>query len=348
MNSPQYTIAIRTDGSTAIGMGHISTCLALAESLKQYPEISFYFIMRNFKEAVDKVRSYGYVVQEIPIRLTEEQTVKSMLKILRDNKTNLMVTDLLEISLDFSQQLREQGIKSISVDILGKIKLQSDIIINRTFIKERYKNYNWNGRTRYFLGSEYVVLNKQYWGMEKLQREIKKKVKNILVCLGGGDEFNITTRVVNVLDSISDVQGTIILGAAFQGEQELKRTFKKVKNQFTVEKDVKNMSQHLLNTDIAICAGGLTLYELAITGTPALIIPMNGHQIENAQTFEKAGSVIGTDLYTMVTDEQIKEKIIILMNDNSKRKEMSIAGKKVTDGRGAERIAKIIYDHLRT
>lgn len=348
MNSSSYIIAIRTDGSNAIGMGHISTCLALAERLKQYKEINVYFMMKQFPEAVSKVTQAGYRVRTINVSLSEQEIVREVLRIVKEEKTDLLLTDLLEINSDFSQQLRELGIKSISVDILGKIKLQSDIIINRTFIKERYKNYNSNNISKFFLGPEYVVLNKQYRGIEHLQRMIGKEVKNILVFLGGGDEFNITTRAAKILDSILHLEITIVLGAAFKGDQELRHFLKTAKNRFTVQRDVENFSEHLLQTDLAICAGGLTLYELAITGTPALIIPMNEHQVENAQGFQEKGSVLDAGLHTKITDEEIKQKIIMLMKDWQKRKEMSTTGKKITDGRGAELIGSIIYNHLRT
>lgn len=348
MNSRLYTIAILTDGSNAIGMGHVSTCLALAESLKQYKDINFYFIMKLFTEAVSKVKQAGYSVRTINASLNEQESVKEILRILEEEKTDLLVTDLLEISLDFSSELRQRGIKSVSLDILGKTKLQSDIIINRTFIKERYNNYNSNNISKFFLGSDYVVLNKQYSDIENLQREIKNKVKDVLVCLGGGDEFNITTRIAKVLDSMPNLTITIVLGAAFQGEQELQHFLLTARNKFVVQKDVKNFSEYLFNTDLAVCAGGLMLYELAITGTPALIIPMNDHQVENARGFQEQGSVINAGLHTTITDEEIKQKITMLMNNWQKRKEMGIAGKKITNGRGAARIATIIYDHLRT
>lgn len=348
MNSPHYKVAIRTDGSTVIGLGHVSTCLALAESLKQYPNISFYFIMKSFKEAVEKVRSLGYTVAEIPATLSEEEIIGKMLTILSENKTDLLVTDLLEIPVDFSQPLGEFGIKSVSIDILGKIKLQSDIVINRTFIKGRYDHYNRNGKTQYFLGPQYVVLEKQFFDLEKLQRRLNAEVRNVLVCLGGGDEFNITTRVVQILDTIPGIQGTIILGAAFKSEKELEQVIKRAANRFTIHRDVKNMADFLLSADLAICAGGSLLYGLAITGTPALIVPMNDHQVENANGFQDAGSVVNAGLHTSITDEEIRQNVLTLMNNEDLRAAMSIAGKKITDGRGAERIAKIIYNHLTT
>ena len=45
------------------------------------------------------------------------------------------------------------------------------------------------------------------------------------------------------------------------------------------------MKELFLQSDLVICAGGSILYELAVTGTPALVIPMNDHQVENGEEF---------------------------------------------------------------
>ncbi len=357
------TIAIRTDGSTVIGLGHVTNCLALAEHLKRYfdqkernnkvdneVDYKIIFIMKNFSESVQKVKNFGYEVIEINNEFSEEETAQETLLILKKLKAAMLITDLLEINYDFSDQLKELGIKSVSIDILGKIKLQSDIIFNRTIIAERFKNYCQDGNIQYYLGPDYVILNKQFLGLAEKKREINEKVKNILICLGGGDEFNITARIVKLINSIPDqtskIKPTIILGAAFKGQKELQEALDNSIKDYLMVKDVRNMAEYMLKSDLAVCAGGSILYELAVTGTPALIIPMNDHQVENAAAFSKQGSVISTKLHTEVTNTEILEKINELCHDYEQRKKMSQLGKQITDGKGAERTAKIIGEFL--
>ena len=170
---------------------------------------------------------------------------------------------------------------------MGEIALKSDIIFNRTTLKKRFAKYNENGFTKYYLGSQYAPLAKQYRSLEKQKREIKRKAGKVLVCLGGGDEFNITTRVAKVLGNFAELEATLILGKAFKGEKELQDAVAKMKHTPIILKDVSNMAELLLERDLAICAGGSVLYELAVTGTPAIIIPMNDHQVENGEEFSR-------------------------------------------------------------
>lgn len=334
-------IAFRLDGSNVIGMGHVMNSLAVAEELQKYP-LEIYFIMKDFPEAVAKVQEAGYLVEKLPLRLSEKESFKETIKILQKKHTSFLITDLLEIKEDYSPDLKRHGIKSISIDILGRIKLQSDIIINRTTITKRFERYDKNQATRYYLGPKYVPLRKQFQGLNETPRQIHPEVQNVLLCFGGGDEYNLSARVSWIIGKFPKVNTTIVLGPAFKLEEELQEIVSQLSKKPTILKNIKNMKDFLLQSDLAVCAGGSILYELAVTGTPALIIPMNDHQVENAEEFEKFGSVLAVSLHSEIEDEDI-ENAIKQLSDFSRRKSMSEAGKKITDGKGAERIAEIIY-----
>ncbi len=331
------TIAIRVDGSTSIGMGHVMSCLAVAEKLCFYG-FKPYFIMRNYPEAVQKVMRMGYPVETITITATEEESFLQSVEIMKHKGTSILITDLLVIEQDYSRLLKENNIACVSIDILGKISLHSDIIINRTTLRSRIASYKKNKSTEYYLGPHYVTLSSSYQGMKDVSRTINPEFRHVLVCMGGGDEFNISSRVCRILDELPSLKVTVVLGAAFKGDIAVSDFSRPPK----IINDTSAMADLLLQTDVAITGGGSILYELAITGTPGLVIPMNEHQRENAQEFSQFGSVITTGLHSDVTDENIKRHIITL-SDVELRKKMSAAGKMVTDGYGASRIAGIVY-----
>ncbi len=337
-------IAIRADGSTAIGMGHIYNSLAIADVLRE-KGAEIYFITRDYAAAVQKLQERGYHVEKIAAGLKEKDSFDKTINILDGKDTKFLITDLLVIHHDCSAELRKRGIKSVSFDILGNIALQSDIIFNRTTLTKRFSNYKDNGYTQYYLGPKYVPLAKQYWGLKNKKREIRE-VKKVLVCLGGGDEFNLTTRVAKILDSFP-VETTLVLGKAFQGELELHRAMQEMRSKPIILKDIPNMAEIMLLHDLAVCAGGSVLYELAITGTPAMIIPMNDHQVENGEEFQRLGSVISMGMHTDISDGKISEKLQELITGQELRRKMSENGKSITDGKGAERAAKIIYDFVK-
>src|SRR3989344_2393180 len=332
-------IAFRADGSNSIGMGHIMESLAVAEAL-QNSGLELYFIMKNYPEAVTKVQEAGYSTEVIDPKLTEKGSFRKTIQILKEKETFFLVTNLLEIQEDYSSELKKNGIKCISLDIRGKINLKSDIIINRTTINQRIQDYH-NDSTVYYLWPKFFPLRKQFIGLDREPRQINQTVRKVLLCFGGGDEYNLSARVAWILGNFSGISVTLVLGAAFKLEEELQEIIADLSQPPTIIKDAKNMKELFLQNDLVICAGGSILYELAVSGTPALIIPMNDHQVENAQEFEKFESVITVALHTEIEDQEIQSAIKRAL-DFQLRKKMSEAGKRVTDGRGAERIAEII------
>lgn len=337
-------ITFRADGSNVIGMGHIYNSLAVAEALQKFP-VEIHFITKQFPESVSKLEQAGYSVEAIDPNLTEAESFRKTIQFLKKKEISFLVTDLLKINQDYSPELEKNGIKCISIDILGKTKLKSDIIINRTTITKRFQHYEKSGHTKYYLGPEYVPLRSEFLGVEKVPRGVNQNVQNILLCFGGGDEFNLSARLAWIAGKISGVKITVVLGSAFKLEEEFREIIAQLPEKPTIIKDSRNMKELFLQSDLAICAGGSILYELAITGTPALVIPMNDHQVENGEEFTKFGCVLSLGLHSEIEDSDIETAIKGLL-DYQCRKKMSEAGKKITDGRGAERIAKIIYNHL--
>ena len=51
------------------------------------------------------------------------------------------------------------------------------------------------------------------------------------------------------------------------------------------KKDVPNTAQMMLESEMAITAGGRVAYELAATGTPGIIVPSNDHELQPLRQF---------------------------------------------------------------
>ena len=63
-------------------------------------------------------------------------------------------------------------------------------------------------------------------------------------------------------------------------------------------KNPKNFYQLLRNADIALVAGGITMFEVAAMGIPSISIPQHLHQIDNINSLKnkKITSSIGNEM----------------------------------------------------
>ncbi|MBW2975069.1 UDP-2,4-diacetamido-2,4,6-trideoxy-beta-L-altropyranose hydrolase [Candidatus Woesearchaeota archaeon] len=335
-------ISIRVDGSNKGGLGHVYRCLALAKELRK-EGFDIQFIMQDLDDVPEKIKEEGFDVVKIKKGLNEREREEEFIEILRIKRTRLVIIDLLKIDYDFSDKIKELGIKIVSLDILGKMRLNPDVIINRSIIEERHKNYNFNLCTKFYLGPRYEILDGDFGNAHRIKRKIHKKVRNVLLTLGGSDPKNLSPRVIEALDN-PGLNINVIIGPAYKNTKQIEDMLEKSKGSFKVFYNIKNMARFMLGSDIAITAGGKTLYELAATGTPALICCEVPHQVENAGAFEKRGSVINLGLYP--SRKKIREMFVQLSKNHRKRALMSKAGKKIVDGMGLKRVADIIKEEM--
>lgn len=104
---------------------------------------------------------------------------------------------------------------------------------------------------------------------------------------------------------------------------------------------VEHMKEYMMEADIAISAGGTTLYELCACGTPTITYSFADNQLNNVLQFQEdelmdyAGDVRDMDVFK-------NAEILLDKYDESVelRKERSTKMQSLVDGKGSERIVK--------
>jgi spore coat polysaccharide biosynthesis predicted glycosyltransferase SpsG len=98
------------------------------------------------------------------------------------------------------------------------------------------------------------------------------------------------------------------------------------------------MKQVMLDSDIAISAGGQTLYELARVGVPTIAVAVADNQLENVRKLGKVGftqSLGGWKEESLLRELAVKVEIL---KNLKVRKSIYSLGRKLVDGRGSLRI----------
>ncbi len=91
--------------------------------------------------------------------------------------------------------------------------------------------------------------------------------------------------------------------------------------------------------DVALAAFGVTAYELAAFGVPALYMCLTEDHALSASAFEHAGMGISLGVAKAVTDNDITKSVWALLGDAERRGEMRKIGPTMIDGGAAARIA---------
>jgi UDP-2,4-diacetamido-2,4,6-trideoxy-beta-L-altropyranose hydrolase len=93
---------------------------------------------------------------------------------------------------------------------------------------------------------------------------------------------------------------------------------------------------HLAEADLAVVAMGVTVYEALACGVPTLVVCRGAGDVAHARALAAEGAVawLGREW----SEETLAAAVAALLDDPAKRRAMAAAGRRLVDGRGAERV----------
>lgn len=339
-------VAFRVNGGQGIGLGHIERCFSLARVLEEKNRTPF-FICKRDNYVKHEVKGNGFRLVELDEDISLTKDLEETISFLNDKKIDILITDSYQINKSYLRNIKEEtSVLLVSIDDFAKFSFPSDIVINQN-VYAKELNYDFStGGTKFLLGPEYVLLRKQFTRL--FPRKINRKVKGILITLGGTDLVNLTPRILGNLDRVKEEFSiTVIIGPSFSNIGEIKKARQKTHKKMNLVCNPSQISKWMLENDIAISGGGTTLYELAATGTPAISLCLADNQKRNVKGMAEKGVVIGIGQTGGISDRKFCKKIQELVENYELRKKMSFLGQRLVDGNGAYRVTRVIMENLR-
>lgn len=162
------------------------------------------------------------------------------------------------------------------------------------------------------------------------------EVKRILVTTGSTNPNSSLERLV--LACRKGAPGAVIdvvVGAAAGFDTALAGG----RGNLVIHRGLTDLAPLMEDADVAVSAGGSTLYELACAGIPAVAVPIVENQMRNISGFSSSGCGIGiTKLDWHV--EEVSSAVSRFLGSSDFREKASLRCLSAVDGRGAARIAK--------
>jgi spore coat polysaccharide biosynthesis protein SpsF len=170
----------------------------------------------------------------------------------------------------------------------------------------------------------------------------------LLVAMGGSDPLGLTERAARALVPLDPTYRIrFVIGGGVKDGRKLAASIVAMKNNYETVEGADDLSTEYASADLALCAFGVTAYELAAFGVPAIYINLSDDHARSASAFCAAGMGDSLSVAEQVSDEQILGAVCTLMNNPGRRREMRSAGVATMDGGGAARIAADLAQALR-
>jgi len=340
------TVAIRADGNSTVGMGHLMRCMSIAKALQKQDVRCIFFTAE--RAAGTFLEEKGFVCRVLGTDYRDmEEELPLFTKILTKENCGLVLVDSYHITQKYLDGLMCRR-QVFYLDDMGNSRLHASGIINYNIYGQELGYESWcPADTKLLLGACYAPVKEQF---SKMDYRVRERVTKILITMGGSDALNIAGKLgERLLGCLPQHIELDIICGRFNPHLSVLRKMQEKNARVHIYVDVPDMWNRMAEADIAVSAAGSTLYELSTMGVPCVCCYYVENQRRIAEGFaEKVQLVNGGDFST--DEEAVLEKIIgtvcTLAEDVKAREALSERMKQVTDGCGAEHIAEVLQEMI--
>lgn len=306
-------------------MGHLMRCLALARELN----IRAGFLCQPNEVVQRLVRQAGFSFFPLP---DEKELSNQVINL----SPAALVVDSYRVTREELEPVKAEIPLLVVIDDLNDRYLPAHLLINGNVTAPKL---GYVPDKRLLLGPEYVLLREDFRGFPP--KKIVRRAKKLMVTLGGSDPRGLLPVILRNLSGLE--LHVRVVGPQFTGQEE----WVEFKGAGTLELVTDpEMAELMRWADLALSAGGSTLYELCATGTPAVALAVAENQAPAARALGEKGHIKYLGFYREVRGEDLKQAVESLASDYLRRAEMSRRGQALVDGLGAKRCAAVIKEMI--
>ena len=358
-------VAIRVDSSLAIGSGHVMRCRTLARELrlrgakiqficrKQHKDLSDLLINDKFSVALlpeyistNRTQQDSEYLQWLGV--SQELDAEETLKAVEYFHADWMIVDHYGLSDSWEVLLRPSVAKIMAIDDLANRRHDCDILLDQNWFgsaeESRYIGLVPKTCTK-LLGPRYALLEPEYHISRSTLNAYSGEIRRIIVYFGASDDTNVSAVVAQALirAELDDIELDFVIGANYQHAQCIRSILDRRKNT-TIHTALPSLADLMSRADLMLGLAGGTTWERATLGLPALVGAITENQQIQLQPLKSKGLIFCIPSDQIQSVDYWTEKIISLRNNSSTLIDSSNSARQLTDGRGAIRVANIMYD----
>ncbi|MHB9095992.1 MAG: UDP-2,4-diacetamido-2,4,6-trideoxy-beta-L-altropyranose hydrolase [Eubacteriales bacterium] len=342
-------VFFRADASVQIGTGHIMRCLTLADEL-HVKDVDISFICRelpgNLCNLIDKS---GYKVFRLPYeksflnnyashikdthwdRVRQDIDAEQTCSLLARERGNIewLIVDHYSLGQDWERHMRPFVNKIMVIDDLADRVHDCDLILDQNFYTDMETRYEGlvPSNCQKLLGPKHMLLRPEFIEARESLRKRDGRVNRILVFFGGSDWTNETVKALKSIRQLNKPEITVdvVVGEINPYKEQVKQLCSLTPNtNFYCQ--VGNMAQLIANSDLAIGAGGVAIWERCFLGIPSITLVVAQNQLETAAAVAAieatwnlgvSANVSVEDLVRIINKALNKPEALIEMSDKA-------------------------------
>lgn len=341
-------ILIRADANTRMGTGHLMRCLALAQGWQTQGGEALFITACDSAGLLQRLSAEGFDTVILNHAHPDPGDWAVTTQVLAAYPDAWVVLDGYHFDPPYQHSIKNAGHRLLVIDDMAQLDhYYADVVLNQN-IHAAQLTYTGEPDTRLLLGTRYALLRREFWPWRRERREIPNVARRILVTLGGSDPDNVTLKVIQALRKldVGELDVIVVAGASNPHQQELERAIRDLPFAIHLKKNITDMPPLIAWADVAVSAAGSTCWELALMGTPALLLVVAENQRPLAESLAALGVNFSLEIAAALTPDELTNTLRRIIVDTAARTTMIQRGQKLVDGYGVARVVQLLQGKI--
>ncbi len=329
-------ISILTEGGRNIGFGHVTRCISIWQGFEEAGIQPLLIV--NGDETVRELLKNNEC--KIFNWLNDRQALFDIVR-----GADVVFIDSYLAPYDLYENVSKTTETAVYFDDDIRLEYPKGFLLNGAIWAEKMP-YPKRKDITYLLGTKYAPLRREFWDVPA--KPISENIETIMVTFGGADVHNLTPKVLKLLtNAYPQLSKKVIIGSGFANIAEVEK-LKDSKTELIYYPGAAEMKETMLESDIAITAGGQTLYELAAVGVPIIAVAVADNQLDGIRGWEEVGFIEYAGWWENERLTEIMRQKVESLKSKNVREHKHGVSRKFVDGAGSSRVAKeLLFDLYR-
>jgi spore coat polysaccharide biosynthesis predicted glycosyltransferase SpsG len=316
------------DANASVGFGHLSRCLKLAATLRRSCAIRFGG--RFSPAARRRIAQDGYVIAAPSAQSADVAVVDIMFD--QEDMDYYDRPRLLAI------RRRYPRVVLLSSALTAPDDLPVDVVVGHVLRRAQGPSSARPFRTLAGLG--YAPVSAEFRRLRAHRAPIRKRLQRVFLGFGASRDVRGVEAVLDAL-ALAGFTGQVdLLLSPFHQRFEARISERCTPYCLRMHANVRSVAPLLHGADLAFGTYGNVTFEALCLGTPFAAVPVKAFQLSYARRLEKQGLLVCLGRDSELTAARVVAALTRLTVE--KRRALSRNGRQSVDGRGIERIGRVI------
>tara|TARA_S200000501_G_C20860044_1_gene759338 strand:- start:158 stop:1228 length:1071 start_codon:yes stop_codon:yes gene_type:complete len=350
-------IAIRADASYEMGSGHVVRSLVLADTITAQG-CRVVFVCRLLDgHLISTIRDRGFEVVVLGgdsastnsatstdwLGVSQQEDAKNTIENLKGRLIDILFVDHYSLDTEWETLIRPHVGSIAVIDDLANRDHNCDFLIDQNFRNDNLSCYKAlvpeNCKT--LLGLRYAILSSEYLDYRNKISSRDGVINRALVYFGGTDWQNMTLLALKTLSKpkFSFLEVDVVVGSNYPFFSDLEKLIDK-RPKTKLHQQLPSLAKLMSIADIAIGAGGTSLWERMSMGLPALVVSLAENQVRSCEALQKENLINYLGSYKDLSNDLLSKNLRDMIHSPKDNYKLSSRISEHVDGYGANRIVQ--------